>query len=468
MKISDLLAATITAITATLITTASAQVVWQENFDGQTGKGITGGTTPVTNMTGITKWSVETSVDFVSTNQNFSVISNRYVDVGVVFDANNVKDEVTWQSESIDISTNDFVMITVDLSEVGELAQGDYVRTYYSVDGESNTLFHENGDLVDDFTTAIAKQEAITGTNLIITIKADNGAKENHHRFDNITVTAHTPVSNQPPAIAVSPSGTSKSVIADSPITFDLIATEEYLDRNDNITLKMTTNPGNATFAETNGTTTLTGTFSWTPDTPGDYTAIFEASDKDGTNTVQVDIKVYPGKKTIWLEDFNDPAIDDKGAYGPSNTVDLAGVTNWTVDITNTTLADIDDYFKVKNNHFEAQDIDGEAVWYSTNIDISTYSTVSASVDLWEEGGLAGTEYIRVYSSINNGTEQLFSKNGDMTGDFDSITASTTNFSGNNLQVIIRCRNIYGTRRHHFDNIKVSTPIPSGLIMLVR
>jgi len=456
-------------ISLALTSIATAQVVWQENFDGQTGKGIIGDNPPVTNMTGITKWSVETSVDFVSTNQNFSVISNRYVDVGVVFDANNVKDEVTWQSESIDISTNDFVMITVDLSEVGELAQGDYVRTYYSVDGESNTLFHENGDLVDDFTTAIAKQEAITGTNLIITIKADNGAKENHHRFDNITVTAHTPVSNQPPAIAVSPSGTSKSVIADSPITFDLIATEEYLDRNDNITLKMTTNPGNATFAETNGTTTLTGTFSWTPDTPGDYTAIFEASDKDGTNTVQVDIKVYPGKKTIWLEDFNDPAIDDKGAYGPSNTVDLAGVTNWTVDITNAALTASDDYFKVINERFEAQDLDGEAVWISTNIDISTYSSVSAEVDIDYVGIMEGGDYIRTYYSINGGTETLFEENGNPTNNFPApVVAKQDKLSGSTLSIIIRCNNNAASEEYYFDNIKVSTPIPSGMIMIVR
>jgi len=460
MKIFNAFITITIALTITIATMASAQVVWLENFDGQEGKGITGGNPPVTNMTDITKWSVTPSTSLES-NQNAFVKS-------LVFEINNVQSQVVWQTEEIDISTNAFVELTVDLSEVGTMAAANYIRTYYSVNGQSNTLFHENGDLNGQFTSAQAKQEAVAGTNLVITIKAANNTATKKHRFDNITVTAQTPASNQPPALAVSPSGTSKSVIADNPITFDLIATEEYLDRNDNINLKMTTTPSGAAFAETNGTTQLTGTFSWTPDTPGDYIAIFEASDKDGTNTVQVDITVYPGKKTIWLEDFNDPAIDGKGAYGPSNTVDLAGVTNWTVDVTNTTLANVEDIFKVNNTYFEASDLDGEAVWISTNIDISTYPTVSASVDLWEVGDLYGTEYIRVYSSMNNEPEQLFSENGDMTDDFNSTTASTTNFSGNTLQIIIRCRNSTGTHRHYFDNIKVTTPIAQGMLLILR
>lgn len=467
MNISRTLTATLTITLMLLANSSTAQVVWMENFDGQTGKGIIGGNPPVTNMTGITKWSVETTVPFYTNVQKFVVISNSLK--GAIFDANDVKDECIWRSELIDISSNDFVDITADLSEVGNLAKNDFIRTYYSVNGQADTLFYENGNLMDDFTEAVARQEAVVGSNLVITIKANNGSKSNHHRFDNITVTASTPVSNQVPELAVSPPGNSKSVVAEIPITFDLTATEEYLDRNDIITLKMTTNPGGATFAETNGTTELTGTFSWTPDTAGDYTAIFEASDKDGTNTVQVDIKVYPGKKTVWLEDFDDPAIDGKGAFGPSNIVDLAGVTNWTVDVTNTELTASTDYFKVQNDRFEARDLDGEAVWVSTNIDISAYASVSAEVDIDYAGGAENSDYIRTYYSLNGGPNILFEKNGDLTDDFNApVVAKQDKLSGSTLAIIIRCDNNAGAEGYYFDNVKVSTPIPSGMIMTIR
>jgi len=468
MKTSKAIVLIFAIFAFSLAQTSHAQIVWQENFDGQLGKGITGGTPPVTNMTGITKWSIETSSSLAS-NQNFVVISNRTA--GLVFEANNVRGEAVWHSETIDISTNGFVELTVDLSEVGTLIPSDYIRTYYSVDGQPETLFYENGDLNDDFISAIAKQEAVKGSNLVITIRTDNSTATKKHRFDNITVTDATPVSNQPPALAISPSGTSKSVVAGNLLSFDLTATEEYLDLADNITLKLagiTPSAPEAIFSTTNGTAPLSGTFSWTPETAGTYIAEFEASDKDGTNTLQVTIKVYPGKKTVWLEDFDDPTIDGKGAFGPSNTVDLTDITMWTVDVTNATLEDDKDYFKVTNSRFEGQDLDGESIWQSTNIDVSAYSSVSLSVDLGEEGDLFGTEYIRSYYTIDDGSEQLFSTNGDMTDDFDTATASTTNLTANSIQIIIRCRNIHGTHRHYFDNVKVSAPILNGMLMIVR
>jgi hypothetical protein len=473
MKTAKAIAILLTIFTFHIVETAVSQVIWQENFDGQLGKGITGGTPPATNMTGITKWNIETSSTLAS-NQNFVVISNRTA--GLVFEANNVKEEAVWHTETIDISTNEFVELTVDLSEVGTMIPSDYIRTYYSVDGQPETMFYENGDLNDDFISAIAKQEAVKGSNLVITIRTDNSTSTKKHRFDNITVTSATPVSNQPPALAVSPSGTDKSIAADNLLSFELIATEEYLDLSDNITLKMTgitpAAPG-ASFSTTNGTAPLSGIFSWTPDTAGTYIANFEASDKDGTNSLQVTIKVSPGRKTVWLEDFNDPAINGKGAHGVSTTndfiIDMAGVTNWTINVTNLSLTANADYFKVINNLFEARDIDGEAVWISTNIDISAYNTVDIDVDVDSDGNLTDDDYIRTYYSIDGGTETLFAENGDLTGAFTNpIVVKQTKLSGSNLTIIIRCNNNTGNKMYYFDNIKVSTPIITGMLMIIR
>ena len=46
---------------------------------------------------------------------------------------------------------------------------------------------------------------------------------------------------------------------------------------------------------------------------------------------------------------------------------------NWTVDVTSAILTNNDDYFKVKNEKFEAKDVDGNCIWLSPSINISNY-----------------------------------------------------------------------------------------------
>lgn len=164
----------------------------------------------------------------------------------------------------------------------------------------------------------------------------------------------------------------------------------------------------------------------------------------------------------IWSEDFNAPALRGKGAYGTesqTNVIDTAGVTNWSVSITDALMVEPEDYFIVTNQLFEARDLAGECVWMSKVVDISGYTTVDASVELAEEGELDGTEYIRVYYKLDGGSEALFTQNGDMTDDFTSATASQAGLNGSTLQLVIRVRNLYGTRIHRFDDVRIDEGI---------
>ncbi len=79
---------------------------------------------------------------------------------------------------------------------------------------------------------------------------------------------------------------------------------------------------------------------------------------------------------TIWLEDF--------GGLADGTTVD-AGATAWSRDVTSCNFGD-GGYFEVQNNLLEGRDTDGEAVWYSEWIDISSYSDVKVSIDLASTG----------------------------------------------------------------------------------
>jgi hypothetical protein len=160
----------------------------------------------------------------------------------------------------------------------------------------------------------------------------------------------------------------------------------------------------------------------------------------------------------LYSEDFSGQV--SKGVVGPSPySYDTTGMT-WTIDVSATTLTASDDYFKVNASEtFEGTDLDGEAIWMSPVTTISSVASVDLSVDVTETGTLAGTEYIRIYYKLDGGSETLFTTNGDNTGDFTSAIASQDSLIGTTVQIVIRVRNIHGTRVHTFDNVSITENI---------
>ena len=149
----------------------------------------------------------------------------------------------------------------------------------------------------------------------------------------------------------------------------------------------------------------------------------------------------------LYLEDFDLPE---------GTTVDN-GATAWTRDISNANLGS-EGFFETRivagQSVFQAVDTDGEAVWISQLIDISSFSTVVVSVDIAENGTLEGNDYIRLYYILNSGSETVF---GNFTNDFGDTfqTVVSPVLSGSTVQVIIRVRNNETSEEHLIDNVKV-------------
>jgi len=68
----------------------------------------------------------------------------------------------------------------------------------------------------------------------------------------------------------------------------------------------------------------------------------------------------------IWEENFDAATLDGKGAVGGDTvTIDMDGVSRWSIDVSAAELTATSDWFKVVSEQLSARDVDGEAVWLS-------------------------------------------------------------------------------------------------------
>ena len=160
------------------------------------------------------------------------------------------------------------------------------------------------------------------------------------------------------------------------------------------------------------------------------------------------------------------------GAQGPgssSSVIDpsTAGVT-WTMDVTDCTLSAYYEHFKVinggggsNNERLQANDTDGEAIWYSPSINISSYNSVRFSFNAYAEDSNTAnhesSDYIKTYYSIDDGsTWTQATTNGDINGNFGALTPSQTGLSGSTLQIKVVMENdFYAGERLSMDNLEV-------------
>jgi hypothetical protein len=193
---------------------------------------------------------------------------------------------------------------------------------------------------------------------------------------------------------------------------------------------------------------------------------------------------------TLYLEDFPSTS-NNKGAYGVNSTtqptIDTAGV-NWTVD--NISLNDpgkaklttSENWFKVRNGAFEAQNTKGPAIWKSPLIDISGYSNISFALDFSASGGLEDSntpnldnlDYVDVKYSVDTitggntiTTNNLISNQNNysnsshtLEGNFTSKTIAKTGIVGNNLQIAVTLQDSAFNEQIRFDNVLVEGEVP--------
>jgi hypothetical protein len=184
-------------------------------------------------------------------------------------------------------------------------------------------------------------------------------------------------------------------------------------------------------------------------------------------------------QSTLYSEDFNNSAINHKGFY-QSSTLDLIGVTNWTIQGTpDASGYTTGDWFAVVNNRFESMDTDpmGTTIdWLSTSVSISGYTGVAITLDIAAISSFSSSGVIAWYELNNSGTWIQF-------GNLDNTTKTATNggvWSGNTLSVgslsgsSIKLKvGHYGTNsavNYYHDNVRISgvsaclpTLAPTGL-----
>ena len=112
---------------------------------------------------------------------------------------------------------------------------------------------------------------------------------------DDVSLTgiADGGAADYPPAIAISPAGTAKSVAISNTLNFTITGTEIPNDAADEVRLWATGLPAGASFPEASGASVLTNAFSWTPAATGTTVVSFFAGDKDGTNQLDVTLTAY-------------------------------------------------------------------------------------------------------------------------------------------------------------------------------
>jgi len=144
--------------------------IWSEDFTYPNGTTQGSGNPP--------KWTINNP----PSPDRWEVRSNQ-------MEAKEIDSEGIWTSESINLSTNSDITVTVDLSEEGKMDNDDYIGVYYILDGGIETEFETNGYLIDDFNSATASQTGLNGNSLVIVIRLLNDDKKETHFFSPQTCT---------------------------------------------------------------------------------------------------------------------------------------------------------------------------------------------------------------------------------------------------------------------------------------
>ncbi len=183
----------------------SAEVIWTEDFDnplidGKGAIGVSSTQSPIIDLSGITKWTINTSgAELTAPTDYFMVADQR-------MSARDVDGPVVWTTEIINISAYSSVRFSLDAIEIGDHeASNDYLDVEYSINGGSfikmtnyfgdgsstHTLVGDasNGITIDDDWQNIKiNKGGLIGNTLQIRITISNGADAELITFDNVKV----------------------------------------------------------------------------------------------------------------------------------------------------------------------------------------------------------------------------------------------------------------------------------------
>jgi len=209
------------------------------------------------------------------------------------------------------------------------------------------------------------------------------------------------PPSNMPPVIGAIGN---KMVIEGNSLSFTVTATDAV--DGDEIALIATSLPAGATFTGATNAGTATGTFTWNNASPlGDFTATFQATDKDGSDTETVSIKVHDGSGplTIAFQGFEGTA-DDTWAL---TDIDATLVRNTTGS------SDTPANQRIRTGSYSWQPGEGEYTTESmelAEVDVSEWSDVvmtlhlsATTTEIGDGFGMYPTKSLSLYLALDGG-----------------------------------------------------------------
>jgi len=170
---------------------AQSEVIYNENFVGQSGKGVSGtnGSSGTTSNLGGVDWSISVSnANLYNTYDYIKVGGSSGSEVMYVKDLNGY---AYWYSPTVDISNHSDVKVYLKAKTVGNNnhSSTDYFNTYYSLNNGSWTTVESNGNLTGNFGEKWPQHDNLNGNTLRIRVKVKNNHDEDDKfTFDNITM----------------------------------------------------------------------------------------------------------------------------------------------------------------------------------------------------------------------------------------------------------------------------------------
>ena len=164
---------------------AQSEVIYTEDFAGQSGKGVTGSTS---NLGGV-DWSISVSnANLYNSYDYIKVGGSSGSEVMYVKDLNGY---AYWYSPTVDISNHSEVRVYLKAKTAGNYnhSSSDYFKTHYSIDNGNWTTVESNGNLTGNFGEKWPEHDNLNGNTLRIRVKVQNNNDEDDKfTFDNITM----------------------------------------------------------------------------------------------------------------------------------------------------------------------------------------------------------------------------------------------------------------------------------------
>jgi hypothetical protein len=147
---------------------------------------------------------------------------------------------------------------------------------------------------------------------------------------------------------------------------------------------------------------------------------------------------------------------------GPATLVNPSN-GQWTITGNPNSFSDEDDYFKTINGELVAQDVNEEACFVTSSIDISGSTNVTFTIDVFEDGDQEDSDYLDVEYRIDGGSWSMIPNwNGDGNGshtlvdDWSSNVVTQSGLSGSTLEIRVCVLNNSGSEEHILDNVIVT------------